>query len=314
MNLYFKYFPKELIGRLKHKNISSEVVPVMEIPDFEDNLSCLYSLISEFFLFVTREERGMDTYLNDFDYVIEIPVNPLTHWESKFPELDLQKFDWFKFWQRLDSKITENIRATLLKLLDDNNLITTRNYKNQVYMVSISPYPQFEGLRQVQQSIFNLLDDSGVSLYKFKQDAVIQSPIPTYFIEKGLVKVGYTVYTLSYTFGSEIILNQNYQISKLNYSSPNDLFFEYIYQHPKQKISREQLERVIGQLDRPISKLVYDIGFKSELKKLFFPKVSNNSVYFNNPVTQDDLLTLEFNKELLLEQVRGLKTIHSDTV
>jgi len=314
MNLYFDYFPRELVGGLEHRNVKSEVLPVMEIPDFENNLSALYSLISEFFLFVTRKSRDLDVYLSDFDYLVEIPLSPTKYWEGKYPDLDLRKYDWFNFWGTLNSQVLENNRRTLVTLLSDNNLISIQDFKDEVYKVLISPYPQFEGLRQVQNRIFSLMEDSGVSLYKFKDGVVIKSPLPTYFIEKGLVKVGYSVYRLSYTFGSEIVLNDRFLISKLNYGSPNDLFFEYVSQHPKKKVSKEQLEGVVGVLDRPISKLVYDIGFKGELKKLFFPKVSNNAVYFNNLVTQDDLLTTEIDEKMLLEQLKGLKSIHSSTV
>jgi hypothetical protein len=310
MNLYFDYFPKELVGGLKHKNVKSEVLPVMEIPDFEDNLSSLYSLISEFFLFVTRKSRKIDVYLNDFDYQADIPLNP-TYWSKKYPELDLKKYDWFNFWS--GDSVKQN-RKSLVDLLADNKLITIKQFDKEVYEVLINPYPQFEGLRQIQGSILTLLDEAGVSLYILGKDGEIHSPLPSYFLEKGLIKVGYNVYTLNYTFGSEILLNNRLSIAKLNYGSPNDLFFEYISQHPKKKITREQLENILGVLDRPISKLVYDIGFSGELKKLFFPKVSNNAVYFNNPVTQDDLLTAKIDEELLLEQLKGLKTIHSNTV
>ena len=257
MHLHFDYFPKELVGGLKHKNVKSEVLPVMEIPDFEDNLSTLYSLICEFFLFVTRGSRGLDVYLNDSDYLVEIPLSPLKYWEGKYPDLDLRKYDWFSFWDTLDSQELESNRKTLVTLLSDNNLISIQNFKDGIYKASITPYPQFEGLRQVQNRIFSLMEDSGVSLYKFKDGGVIKSPLPTYFIEKGLVKVGYSIYRLSYTFGSEILLNDRFLISKLNYGSPNDLFFEYISQHPKKKVSKEQLEGAVGVLDRPISKLVY---------------------------------------------------------
>ena len=310
MNLYFDYFPKELVGGLKHKNVKSEVLPVMEIPDFENNLSCLYALISEFFLFVIRNSRKIDLYLNDFDYQVDIPLDP-TYWSKKYPELDLKKYDWFNYW---DGGSVKQNRKDLVDLLADNKLITVKNFDDAFYKVSITPYPQFEGLRQIQNRISSLISEAGFSLFVVNKNNETVSPLPTYFIEKGLIKVGYNVYTLKYTFGSEILLNNKFSIAKLNFSSPNDLFFEYISQHPKKKITREQLESVLGLLDRPISKLVYDIGFSGELKKLFFPKVSNNAVYFNNPVTQDDLLKVEIDEKLLLEQLNGLKTIHSNTV
>ena len=165
----------------------------------------------------------------------------------------------------------------------------------------------------IQLHIGSLLDLREQSLYRIIRDdlddGVVDSGLPTYFIKQGLTRVGYYVYRISFNFGGEIILNDCYQISKLNYDSANDRFFEYIMRFPKTKISRKQLESSIGKLNRPISKLVYDCGFSGELKKLFFPKVSNNSVYFNNPVTQDDLLSIDFNKDTLLEQFKGLKTV-----
>jgi len=112
---------------------------------------------------------------------------------------------------------------------------------------------------------------------------------------------------ISFTFGGEVVLNDKYLISKLNYNSVNDRFFEYISQYPKKQIKRGDLESAIGKLEKPISKIVYDIGFSGELKKLFFPKVSNNAVYFNNPVTRDALLDIDFDKETFLSDIKEMK-------
>ena len=312
MNLYLDSFPKELVGGLKHSNVKNELIPVMEIPNFNGNLACLFALISEFFLFVVRTNADLDTHLNDVVYTVDVPANPLGYWEKKYPKLDLKKYDWFRYWGTLERKNIAQYRKTLIDLLSNNGLITVcADESSALYKITFLPYPQLEGLKQIQSKIVGLMDDTGTNLFGLSDSA---DSLSMYHLRKGLSDAGYIPYSIGYTFGSEVILNNKYLISKLNYSSPNDLFFEYIFQHPNKKISREQLEGVLGVFNRPLSKLVYDIGFSGELKKLFFPKVSNNSVFFNNPVTRDDLLTIEIDEDMLLEQVKGLKTIHSDTV
>ncbi len=312
MNLYLDYFPKELVTQLKSPKKS--VQPVLEIPEFPQNLASLYSLISEFFLFVTREKSSPDVHLNEFSYIIDIPFNPLAYWSKKYPDLDLEKYAWFSHWKLFSNNDVENYRELLLETLSNNGLLFLKKVDSEgLFKVSFSKYPQAEGLLEIHRNIENLIDDLGVDLFGSSLPYDHKTTLPLFLTRKGLLDLGYYVYTITYTFGSDIILNDRYLISKLNYSSPNDLFFEYVFQHPKEKLTRSHLEALQGRLDRPISKFVYDIGFKGELKKLFFPKVSNNSLFFNNPVTREDLLKLDIDENALLEQIKRLKTVHSDT-
>lgn len=312
MNLYLDYFPTELVSKLKSPK--SSVKPVLEIPEFPQNLASLYALISEFFMFVVRENSSPDIHLNEFSYGVDIPFNPLDYWTKKYPKLDLEKYAWLSHWRKFDNSDVEKFRELLLETLSNNSLLSIeRNESKKLYRISFSKYPQAEGLLEIHRNIENLVDDLGVDLFGSNLPYDHETTLPLFLTRKGLLDLGYYVYTITYTFGSDIVLNNRYLISKLNYSSPNDLFFEYVYQNPKKKLTRSHLEALQGQLDRPLSKYVYDIGFKGELKKLFFPKVSNNSIFFNNPVTREDLLKLDIDENALLEQVNGLKTIHFDT-
>jgi len=313
MKLYLRYYPQALKSNLQFSNVE----PYLEVPEFNGNLSMLYAMLSEIFLFCTCEKVERDIYLTNDTYKVKIPFDPVTYWTNEFPKLDLKKFDWFYYYEKFSDKETLVVqRIELIKFLLDSGIVFGGVTASDVTSVQFSPYPHLEAMKMIQMRIGSLLDESDHVLFQIKEhdgEKVMDSKLPTYYMEQGLTRVGYHVYKIKYTFGGEIIINDRYQLSKLNYDSANDRFFEYVVQFPKSKINRESLVESIGELDRPISKLVYDCGFSGELKKLFFPKVSNNSVYFNNPVTQDDLLAIGIDKDALLKQLRELKTVQNST-
>jgi len=307
MNLYLDNIPTELASKLKHPNSKGEVTPVMHVPDFRGNLQALFALISEMFLFCKRRSNFSTEFFDNVRYKVVMDLNPLEFWKKEIPNFDIDKFNWFNYWRTIPEQKMLDDRKVLIELLHDNGLIFVKENFKHMYEINFLSYPQFEALSLVQESILEVMDHANVDLYSNIVSGGIRGPSLSYFVQKGLAKVGFNLYWVDFTFGGEVVLNDKHLISKLNYNSVNDRFFEYVSQYPKKEIKRSELESVIGKIEKPISKIVYDIGFSGELKKLFFPKVSNNAVYFNSPVTRDDLLGIDFNKEIFLKEVKELK-------
>lgn len=105
-----------------------------------------------------------------------------------------------------------------------------------------------------------------------------------------------TVYEITYTPTREILLNKTIRLAKPDFDSENDVVFDYLYNHPNQKISLKELETQIKKtLTKSLHKIVENLGFKGDLKTVFFT-VSQDAVSFRNPITQDDLEKLGISK------------------
>lgn len=104
------------------------------------------------------------------------------------------------------------------------------------------------------------------------------------------------VYQISYTTAREILLDNKYQLAKPDFDSENDVVFDYLYKNPNKKITRDEIEEQLKiELKKSLHKIVENLGFKGELKKVFFD-VSKNSIQFNNPITRECLKSLGINR------------------
>lgn len=96
-------------------------------------------------------------------------------------------------------------------------------------------------------------------------------------------------------------------LSKPQFNEPNDLFMSYIVDNPDKKIRKEDIEKSIGRkIPTEFHQLLSNLGFKGEMKRIFFPGVSNNSICFKNNITESDIADLEIDGEKLQEQINGL--------
>ncbi len=96
------------------------------------------------------------------------------------------------------------------------------------------------------------------------------------------------IHRIIYTKNREILLN-NIQIARPDFDSENDLVFSYLYEHPNVKISKSQIEKELNvKLLKDFDKIVENLGFKGDVRKIFF-NVPKNSILFRNPVIKCDL-------------------------
>ncbi len=97
------------------------------------------------------------------------------------------------------------------------------------------------------------------------------------------------IYKITYTKTREILLNEALRLAKPDFDSENEVVFDYLYKNPNKKITKDQMERELRiKIAKSFHKIVENLGFKGDLKRVFF-QVSKTSIYFRNPITEDDL-------------------------
>ncbi len=96
------------------------------------------------------------------------------------------------------------------------------------------------------------------------------------------------VYEITYTKQRQILMN-NAQIGKPDFNSENDLVFSFLYEHPNESFTKEQIEKAVSvKLNKSLHKIVENLGFEGDTKEVFI-SVSKNAIQFRNPITKQDL-------------------------
>ncbi len=110
------------------------------------------------------------------------------------------------------------------------------------------------------------------------------------------------VYKIIYTKQRQIILNDDTQIANPDFNSENDLVFSFLYENPHKRFTKEQIEKAIGgKLNKDFHKIIENLGFEGDTKKVFF-SVSKNAIEFRNPITKQDLQEI---KKPLTRMIKG---------
>lgn len=106
-------------------------------------------------------------------------------------------------------------------------------------------------------------------------------------------KNNYFIYQIKYGADQKIILNNLFELSKPNFDSENANVFELLYNNPNKKYTVKEIETSLGEnLTKNLSKIIENLGFTRDLKKVFF-QVSKTSVIFYNPISKKRLDSLD---------------------
>ena len=96
------------------------------------------------------------------------------------------------------------------------------------------------------------------------------------------------------TFKNQEVRLNGLRLSRPNFNSENELVFDYLYKNPNRRIELPEIEAGIK---RPIIKrlreIVRDLGFRKDLKEMFFPGISKTAIKFINPITREDFIRRE---------------------
>lgn len=100
--------------------------------------------------------------------------------------------------------------------------------------------------------------------------------------------------------GDEIILRFVYENRKVkvnnivianpHFDSENDYFALFISSHPGGKITRSEFEKFKkSKMNKKFDQIITDLGFRGNIKKLFFPNISIKAVEFKSLITRNDM-------------------------
>jgi len=109
--------------------------------------------------------------------------------------------------------------------------------------------------------------------------------------------------------GQNIFINETV-IGKTAYYSSNAIFIEYAYSHSGKRVLLSELRTETDfhlAPSKQLKNIVSELGFKGELKKIFFPGVTKTSFIFNKTVSKYDLEEKNINIKKLDAQIKSLK-------
>jgi len=96
-------------------------------------------------------------------------------------------------------------------------------------------------------------------------------------------------YKITFTKDRQILLNNQFLISKPNSFGENDEVFNFLYNNPNKPFSKEDIKEQAGiVVSKSFDKIVENLNFKNDLRKVFF-KVSKTHILFRNPVSKQQI-------------------------
>lgn len=97
------------------------------------------------------------------------------------------------------------------------------------------------------------------------------------------------IHRITFNKAREIQIDDEILISRPDFDSENERIFTYVYENPNRRISKTEIEDHYREpITKSLNKVVENLGFTGDLRKVFFD-VSKNSIRFKNPVTKQEL-------------------------
>lgn len=95
------------------------------------------------------------------------------------------------------------------------------------------------------------------------------------------------LYKITYSEHTREIKMNNVLLTRLQSDSKNANFFEYVFSNQNQQVTVADIEEHTAyKLADSIHDILRDMGFKGNIKKIFFPVASKTKVLFVNPITK----------------------------
>lgn len=113
---------------------------------------------------------------------------------------------------------------------------------------------------------------------------------------------------LRFSDDRKLILNDEYLLARTQFSSPNYYFMAYAIKHSGEIITKEKIKTAGGGLiTKRFHTILEQLKFNSELKKIFFPNVSNDAAEFRNNLKIKDLKKIKINENGLNKYLKTLQ-------
>ncbi len=95
------------------------------------------------------------------------------------------------------------------------------------------------------------------------------------------------LYKITYSEHTREIKLNNMVLARPQPDSKSANFFEYVYSHQNQQIPIKDIEEETAyELAESIQDILRDLGFKGNIRKVFFPVATKSKVMFVNPITK----------------------------
>lgn len=111
----------------------------------------------------------------------------------------------------------------------------------------------------------------------------------------------------------EILINNRFRIGKPHFNSPNHQFIEYVLARPNSTITREEVLAAKLDTTQQFKGMIDDLGFDGELKKVFFPQISNKAIEFRNHLTDEDIKRFGIDEKALEKRLSKLPQTNGDS-
>lgn len=165
----------------------------------------------------------------------------------------------------IDAALSNLVKNKLVEVLDD------RAIKNDI-MSTIYKANNFDG-RKIKLKILD-----GFNEY-IKENQLNDCS------KRENVKAAFTV-----TYKHRKLKINEIQIARPNFDSENDYFAMLITDNPNKKITASEFVKFKNsEMIKRFDQIINDLGFKGNIKKLFFPNISAKAVEFRNPVSRKDM-------------------------
>ena len=198
----------------------------------------------------------------------------------------------------------------------DNLLKVFKHLKEQKYIKSFS---EEIGMKNIQEE--ETFDDNGNSLmpriddfiyYRKYECELVPEKIINYLRDLSILPK-YFINIYLYKSTDTLVLNNKYILSRPNFGGPAENLFSVIYKNTNQKLTKKFIEIEIRKVNkveslimRRMDGILADLGFKKEIKKLFFLHTSNEALYFRNQIFLKDVEE-EVNLKVLEKQIKELR-------
>lgn len=97
------------------------------------------------------------------------------------------------------------------------------------------------------------------------------------------------VYEVKYSEKNREILINGFLLAKPDFNRENEIVFTFVYKHANERLTKRKIEIDNDiRLLKELPKIVENLGFTGDLKKVFFD-VSSEGILFRNPITRKDL-------------------------
>jgi len=190
-----------------------------------------------------------------------------------------------KFYQISENEVLAIKRVEFLGLSDSEISASLYNFEKNKLIEIIDNRAIRNDVYSIMHKASNLYDCSvELKILDGFKKYISDQNLNNYLEEKektAVLKISYDNHKLKI---NEIV------IAKPHFESENDYFATYITTNPGKKLTSQEFAKFKNnKMTKKFDQIINDLGFKGNIKKLFFPNISIRAVEFRNQITPEDM-------------------------